>query len=94
MSNWYEKLKKAMESDGEDFSKMVCTLTDEELHEDFADEPQPDDDSYYPGLGRPFTAWGEKWVYFPLCYDSIEVWVGHAPRNPCDIALKHQGRGF
>ena len=41
------------------------------------------------------VAFGKKkgsanWVYFPICYDGAE-WVGHAPRNPCDIAMEHQG---
>ncbi len=42
--------------------------------------------------GKPFTAWGEKNVYFPICYDGAE-WVGYAPRNPCDTAMNHQGGG-
>lgn len=83
MSNWYEMLKEAMEEDGEDFEKRVCTLDEENLKREF--------DSGYGGAeGAPFTAWGEKWVYFPIVYDGAE-WVGHAPRNPCDISMEHQG---
>ncbi len=40
--------------------------------------------------GQPFTVWTERRVYFPLCYDGAE-WVGSAPRDPCDEALRHQG---
>ena len=40
--------------------------------------------------GKPFTAWSERRVYFPCCYDGSE-WVGSAPRNPCDEPTAHQG---
>jgi hypothetical protein len=40
--------------------------------------------------GCPFTAWGEKYVYFPVVYDGSE-WVGWAPRNPCDEVTPHVG---
>lgn len=85
MTTWYEELKKAMQDDGEDFEKRVCTLDDDGLRREF--------DADYGGTeGQPFTAWREKWVYFPICYDGAE-WVGHAPRNPCDISMGHQGGG-
>lgn len=64
---------------------VACTLNDEGLDKEF--------DSGFGGEeGAPFTAWGETWVYFPICYDGAE-WVGCAPRNPCDWALEHQGGG-
>ena len=85
MDCWYDILKSIMESDGEDFNKRVCTLSETELRVVF--------DSGFGGTeGKPFTAWGEKWVYFPIVYDGAE-WVGHAPRNPCDISMEHQGGG-
>lgn len=83
MATWYEMLKEAMFEDGENFEKKVCTLTDAGLLEEF-------NSGYGGSEGAPFTAWGDKWVYFPLVYDGAE-WVGHAPRNPCDIAMDHQG---
>lgn len=85
MTTWHEQLKDAMERDGEDFAKRICTLDDEALRVDF-------DDGFGGTEGANFTAWGERWVYFPICYDGAE-WVGHAPRNPCDIAMSHQGGG-
>lgn len=85
MKSWEEMLKEAFKDDGEDFDKMICTLSKDALKKRF--------DTGYGGTeGEPFTAWGEKWVYFPICYDGAE-WVGHAPRNPCDIAMGHQGGG-
>ena len=85
MANWFEKLKQKMETDGEDFESRVCTLDEAGLKVEF--------NAGLGGLeGAPFTAWGEKWVYFPICYDGAE-WVGHAPRNPCDLAMHHQGGG-
>ena len=86
MGNWYDMLQEIMEEDGEDFSKKICTVSDDALKVKF--------NPGYKGSkeGKPFTAWGEKWVYFPICYDGSE-WIGHAPRNPCDISMEHQGGG-
>lgn len=85
MSNWYDMLKEAMEEDGEDFTARHCTLDESGLRREF-------NAGYGSEEGAAFTAWGEQWVYFPICYDGAE-WVGHAPRNPCDIAMDHQGGG-
>ena len=83
MTSWYEILKDSMQEDGEDFGKRYGTMSEDGLREVF-----------YIGdgciKGRPFTAWGVKWVYFPIQYDGEEC-IGHAPRDPCDIAMKHQG---
>lgn len=62
---------------------VYCSLTSEELEKEF-------DDSYGGSEGSSFTAWGEKYVYFPIVYDGAE-WVGHAPRNPCEVIMAHQG---
>lgn len=80
---WKEGLQHAFKENGEDFSKMVSTLSEDELNIEF-------DDGYGLKEGIPFTAWGKKFVYFPICYDGSE-WVGSAPRNPCNIKLLHQG---
>jgi hypothetical protein len=79
MANWKEKLN---EEAGDD-KIIACTLTEEELAVDF-------DDGYGGAEGKCFTAWGEKYVYFPVVYDGYE-WVGKAPRNPCDEATEHMG---
>lgn len=81
MSNWKEMIA---EEAGDDVI-IACTLTDEQMLREF--------DSGYGGTeGDAFTAWSEKYVYFPICYDGAE-WVGKAPRNPCDEATKHMGGG-
>ena len=85
LASWYEKLKEAMESDGENFESRVCTLDEAALKKQF-------DGGYGSIEGDSFTAWDERRVYFPICYDGAE-WVGHAPRNPCDISMDHQGGG-
>lgn len=60
-----------------------CTLSEEELNKEF--------DSGYGGEeGKPFTAWSEMWVYFPVCYDGSE-WVERAPRHICDYVCDHVG---
>jgi hypothetical protein len=83
MTTWRKELTEAFAEAGEDISKMVCTLDDAGLDKEF-----------YPGFGGSegpaFTAWGEKYVYFPVVYDGSE-WVGKAPRNPCDEATEHVG---
>ena len=84
MTNWREELKEAFEANGDDFSKMKTTLTESDLNIEFDSESATES-------GKPFTAWGEEYVYFPICYEGSE-WVGSAPRNPCDEATSHQGR--
>jgi len=83
ISCWYDELLTVLESTKEDPQDLITTLTDEELHEQF---PAGFGGTY----GRPFTAWGKKYVYFPVVYDGSE-WVGYAPRNPCCEKTKHQG---
>jgi hypothetical protein len=85
MANWYDKLKEKFSETGDDFEKMETTLTKEELKREFYD--------WYAGInGKPFTAWGENYVYFPVKYNDAE-WVGCAPRNPCDEVTYHVGAG-
>lgn len=83
MTSWTNDLKEAFKTTGDDYSKMITTLSDEELNVRF-------DDGFGGTEGPPFTAWGEKYVYFPVCYDGSE-WVGWAPRNPCDEKCDHFG---
>jgi hypothetical protein len=64
---------------------MVTTLSNEELNREFINGFGSTD-------GTPFTAWGENYVYFPICYDGAE-WVGSAPRNPSDEVTEHLGGG-
>lgn len=85
MATWFEMLREAMLADGEDFEHRICTLDEAELKIEF-------DDDYGAVAGAAFTAWGAKWVYFPMCYDGSE-YIGHAPRYPCDLSMPHQGEG-
>jgi len=73
------------ELDTQNDTLVSHTMTEEEYNEVF-------DIGYGGTNGCSFTAWGEKYVYFPLCYDGAE-WVGSAPRNPSDEKLYHQGGG-
>lgn len=80
-TTWKILIDEELEKIGE---KLIsCTLTEEELNTYF-------DPDYGGTEGKPFTAWTENWVLFPICYDGAE-WVGKAPRNPCDIKMEHQG---
>ncbi len=80
--NWHDELKKEFGKRGDDFKKRKCTLTLKELKQEFEEDCNQTQ-------GRPFTAWGKKYVYFPLEYDGAE-WIGYAPRYPCDEICKHQ----
>lgn len=85
MTTWKAEIEAAIISDGGNPDEMITTLSEDELNREF-------DESYGIEKGAPFTAWCGDWVYFPICYDGSE-WVGHAPRNPCAIAMSHQGGG-
>ena len=83
MKTWYDEISCIAKEKGEDI--IECTLSEADLHEEF-------NDGFGGTEGKPFTAWSENWVYFPICYDGAE-WVGCAPRNPCSEAMDHQGGG-
>ena len=80
-TNWKEMIKEAADDD----EIIACTLTEDELLKEF-------DAEWGVVEEKPFTAWSEKYVYFPVTANGGE-WVGRAPRNPCDEATKHQGGG-
>jgi len=82
-STWREKLKETSARMDEAFHDLKIAIEEGELDRIF-------DDGFGGSEGAPFTAWGPKYVYFPLTYDGSES-VGVAPRNPCDIELRHQG---
>lgn len=83
MANWYDLLKQAMLKDGEDFDSCVCTMDENELKAEF-------NNGFGNVRSQPFLAWGVHWVYFALQYDGLSF-VGHAPRNPTNQVLPHQG---
>ena len=79
MTNW----EKLIKQEAGDDKIIACTLSDDELVREFRD-------GYGGHEGAAFTAWSEKYVYFPIVYDGAE-WVGRSPRNPCDEATAHMG---
>ena len=80
-TNWKELIKRVAGND----RIIACTLTKKELLKEF-------DDGYGGIEGKPFTAWSERYVYFPVYCDNVE-WVARAPRNPCNKATYHVGGG-
>ena len=70
-----------LEETGDSFETITTTLTDEQLDKEF--------DAGYGG-GEPFTAWSEKFVYFPACYDGAE-WIAYVSRNPDGTPTVHVG---
>jgi hypothetical protein len=82
IKTWYELLQLTCAVTGERVEGLICTLSDMEMRLSF--------DAGYTGTnGKPFTAWGQNYVYFPLSFDRMQ-WVGYAPRNPCKIAMEQQ----
>lgn len=82
--SWRELIERERLDHG-DGPLIACTLSEEGLDRKF-------DRGYGAEEGEDFTAWSERRVYFPVCYDGAE-WVGSAPRHPCDEATGHQGGG-
>lgn len=78
-TTWRKLIKEALFDD----ELIACTLSEDELDKKFSD-------GYGGSEGKPFTAWSETRVYFPVVYDGSE-WVCSAPRNPCDEATSHVG---
>lgn len=83
MASWDVMLAEAMAEVGDMTTIIACTRTSDEMLVQF-------DAGYGTENGVPFTAWSEKRVYFPACYDGSE-WVASVPRNPCDEHTYHIG---
>ena len=81
MKNWRELIQETAKDD----IIIHCTLSDEDLNIKF-------DSGYGLVNGKSFTAWSEKRVYFPVCYDGAE-WVESVPRNPSGESCDHVGGG-
>ena len=82
-TTWRKQLTELFEKTGDTFENLVITLTDYELDEEF-------DDASARLEGNPFTAWSDKYVYFPACYDGGE-WVAYVSRNPDGEPTGHIG---
>lgn len=83
MTTWKELIQDALRETGERFEQLTSTLTSNQWYDEFdAGHGRPE--------GIPFTAWGPKYVYFPVVWDGKE-WVGYAPRWVSDRPTQHQG---
>lgn len=78
-TSWYILLQEACKATGDNFETLICTLTKEEMREPFGITP-----------GLPFTAWSDRYVYFPAMYDG-SVWVEWVSRSPNNKPTKHVG---
>lgn len=82
--SWRELITDHLEEYELSFDDLIAiTLTDDELDARF-------DCGYGLPEGKPFTAWTNERVLFPVRYDGSE-WVESAPRNPCEEATHHVG---
>ena len=88
MATWRELISKAMEKTGDTLEdlKLYTSSKSGSLNIEF-------DDDLGVIEGVPFTAWTERYVYFPAANDGWE-WVHFVPRNPCVIATEHVSNGL
>ncbi len=82
-TNWKALIESAMREASDPGPIISCTLTEAEANVVFYD-------GFGTSEGKPFTAWTESRVYFPVVYDGSE-WVSSVPRNPCNEASEHKG---
>lgn len=84
-TTWRCLLTEAARQNGESFDQLTTTLTPAEADETF-------DESLGEYGGVPFTAWSDRFVYFPVGYDGARE-VGAVPRHPCRTRTKPVGGG-
>ena len=85
-NDWKSLITDEMKEHDDSWDSFVsCTLTEEELCEQF-DELSCSSD------GEPFTLWTKTRVYFPVVYDGIK-WVGSVSRKPDGKPTEHFGGG-
>lgn len=83
MTTWREQFEAVFKVTGDTFDSLDITLSAAELDTEF--------NAGYGGVeGKPFTAWSEKYVYFPATYDGAE-WVACVSRNPDGLPTDHIG---
>jgi hypothetical protein len=88
---WHYQLKKEMDRRGDDFDNIVRLFVEVKSLLDVTQQVITSTTIDSLLLARlddktiRFTAWGAKYVYFPMEYDG-DYWVGSAPRDPCDEA--------
>jgi len=83
VTTWRQEFIEAFEETNDNFDNLVCTLTDEELDIEF-------NNGFGVEEGKPFTAWSENFVYFPVRYDGSE-WIAWVSRNPDNKPTAHIG---
>ena len=92
--NWSHELFTLLEEQNDTLSSICIKQNGEDTfihpgHPQFFREFDGD----FVGIeGCPFTAWGEKNVYFPAQYEGSE-WIAYVPRNPTHKATLHVGGG-
>lgn len=82
-TTWRKRILQAKEK-AKDTTNLLSVVgdVDSEFTEEFDNN----------GFEKPFTAWSEARVYFPICYDGSQ-WVGSVSRHPDDKPTWPQGGG-
>jgi hypothetical protein len=88
MTNWKDKLQRLLDANNDRLDVIHLATGDEDTSDSWREasihdeEMQREFDAGY-GIeeGRPFYAWGEKFVYWCSCYDGAE-WISCMPRHP------------
>lgn len=92
--SWSADLKRLLAEQNDTLVKIVVDDSGETKECGINDPPfaKEFDDGFGGTNGCYFTAWGERYVYFPVCYDGAES-IGFVPRNPELRASEHWGGG-
>ena len=83
ITTWRQMFVDVLRITGDSLDDLTLTLTDAELDVEF-------DCSYGGAEGKPFTAWSERYVYFPASYDGSE-WIAFVSRHPDGKPTEHIG---
>ena len=91
-TGWNQLLKEKLKDKGDTLVQLCININNIPMfvplnHYQFC---APFDSSYCSPEGCHFTAWGEKYVYFPVFHGGAE-WIEAVSRNPELQATEHFG---
>lgn len=86
-TTWKKEIEYNMKQNADSFENVISgTLSEEELNEEFYDGCKE------WNVGRPFSLWTKKRVYFPASNGGSE-WADSVSREPDNVPTHHIG-GF
>jgi hypothetical protein len=76
MTTWRKELEKCLKHTGDNWDELTINIKKGGLDKEF-------DPGYGSAEGDPFTAWSDRYVYFPAECDGSE-WATYVHRNPTE----------